>query len=288
MIFGISLSAVLAIVFLVIFREDRSSYVLVLFTSFVGFILLRAQEQNSRVLRKYTKHLRAQSNRASLRDSRLDQLDHSLSALRKDHHSNELRLRRLLDWSRNRTASFDETKDLMRTCTAMVRSSDDALKDMKPIFDSLKSDRLELVKRQQDLSESVRSIAEDATKILSDGHSNELRLRRLVESIAALTEEAKRSEASQHSNELRLRRLVEFTTALSEEVKRSEASQHSNELRLRRLVEMNLRVEEKLIDFAEATNSQSAVQYKSQALARFRMLEDLHEIKDAVKYGLER
>lgn len=260
MIFGISLGAVLAIVLLVIFREDRSSYVVVLLTSFVGFILLRAQEQNSRELRKCTKHLRAQNDRASLLESRLDQLDRSLNALRKDNHSNELRIRRLLDWSRYSTASADETNELMRACAERMKNFDVSLNGMKPIFDSLKSDQLDIVKRQRVLSESVRSITDDATKILSDGHSNELRLRRLVESIAALSEETKRSEASQHSNELRLRRLVEMTH----------------------------RVEEKLREYTEATNSQSEVQYKSQALARFRMLEDLHEIKGAVGHGFER
>lgn len=253
-IVGIVLSAVLALILLAILRGDRGSYVVVLVVSFTGIVLLRSLELNSRVLRTSARQLRHQNDGFELLKKLIDAQGVALAGLQKNQHSNELRLRRIGDWSKSSAASVEDAKGLLHSGAEKLDGTNMTLSEMMRMFDRFNSDQRSNEKRLRRLNESVKSLGDDATKILSDGHSNELRLRKLAESIGSLAENARKFDENQHSNELRLRRLVD----------------------------MNRRLDEKIVEFAESINSQTDIQYVSDSLIKYQLLEGLFDLNDAV------
>ncbi len=254
MIFGLILSVVFALALLVVFNEERSSYVVVLLTAVVGFLLLRALERNSREVRTASRKLRDHQAGLGALSIRIEQHGLILSNLRKDQHSNELRIRRLNDFSKNSTASVAEIKLSTQTTAELLKKAQITLFEMKRMFDRFDSEQYSNEKRLSLLNNSIKEIKDDATKIRTDGHSNELRLRRLVESVGSLVNEAQKSATNQHSNELRLRRLVEMTH----------------------------RIEASIIQFTYDVNKQNEVQYKSDALVKYQILDDLLLIRNSI------
>lgn len=251
---GIVLSAILAVILLAILKGDRGSYAVVLMVSLAGIILLRALEQNSRYLRNSAKQQHSHNVGLNELKKLIDAQGLALASMGKHHHSNELRIRRLSDWSKSSTASAEDTLGLLRTGTEKIERVNLTLNEMTRMFDRFKSDQHSNENRLRRLNESVKSIGDDASKILSDGHSNELRLRGLAECIGSL----------------------------AENVQKSDANQHSNELRLRRLVDMNRQLDEKIVEFAESINSQNELQYIADSLIKYQLLEDLFAIKDTL------